>query len=178
VAAALCTLYAGFLFRPLKCILYNRYTKPEKLGENQYSCGNCGHTFQAAVKQLSVKRLPQVLSFQLKRFEHGKSATKIETKIKFPIDLDMTPYTTGHNESSNKQSDRKVNGTPRLTQYQNSNLYTLFAVVNHQGKMDTGHYTMFAKHRGQVTIVFGGMVYPICTPSHNVLYFFFAVVQI
>ncbi|GAB5593679.1 hypothetical protein Unana1_08579 [Umbelopsis nana] len=81
----------------------DRYTKPEKLGENQYSCGNCGRTFQAAVKQLSVKRLPQVLSFQLKRFEHGKSATKIETKIKFPIDLDMTPYTAGYNESSTKQ---------------------------------------------------------------------------
>ena len=32
----------------------------------------------------------------------------------------------------------------------NSNLYTLFAVINHQGKIDTGHYTMFSKHRGEV----------------------------
>ncbi|KAI9490836.1 hypothetical protein BDB00DRAFT_768242 [Zychaea mexicana] len=30
-----------------------------------------------------------------------------------------------------------------------SNLYTLFAVINHQGKIDTGHYTMFSKHRGE-----------------------------
>ncbi|KAL0094685.1 hypothetical protein F4703DRAFT_1902478 [Phycomyces blakesleeanus] len=30
-----------------------------------------------------------------------------------------------------------------------ANMYTLFAVVNHQGKLDTGHYTMFAKHRGE-----------------------------
>lgn len=32
------------------------------------------------------------------------------------------------------------------------NVYTLFSVVNHQGKMDTGHYTMYAKHRNEVTI--------------------------
>lgn len=31
------------------------------------------------------------------------------------------------------------------------NVYTLFSVVNHQGKMDTGHYTMYAKHRNEVT---------------------------
>ncbi|KAJ2957325.1 hypothetical protein NQZ79_g6951 [Umbelopsis isabellina] len=122
----------------------DRYTKSEKLGENQYSCANCGHTFQAAVKQLSVKKLPQVLSFQLKRFEHGKSATKIETKIKFPVDLDMTPYT-----SDSSESNAKSRRTLKLPLSHNSNLYTLFAVVNHQGKMDTGHYTMFAKHRGQ-----------------------------
>ncbi|KAI9250629.1 hypothetical protein BY458DRAFT_536281 [Sporodiniella umbellata] len=29
------------------------------------------------------------------------------------------------------------------------NIYTLFAVVNHQGKVDTGHYTMYAKHRSE-----------------------------
>ncbi|KAI9285198.1 hypothetical protein BC943DRAFT_51018 [Umbelopsis sp. AD052] len=127
----------------------DRYTKPEKLGENQYSCGNCGHTFQAAVKQLSVKRLPQVLSFQLKRFEHGKSATKIETKIKFPIDLDMTPYTTEYGDGSGKHNDKKSHRSSNPPAYNNINVYTLFAVVNHQGKMDTGHYTMFAKHRGQ-----------------------------
>lgn len=32
------------------------------------------------------------------------------------------------------------------------NLYTLFAVINHQGKMDSGHYTMFSKHRGEVFV--------------------------
>ncbi|KAG2183561.1 hypothetical protein INT43_006567 [Umbelopsis isabellina] len=127
----------------------DRYTKPEKLGENQYSCANCGHTFQAAVKQLSVKKLPQVLSFQLKRFEHGKSATKIETKIKFPVDLDMTPYTSDSSESNAKIRDQKLKRALKLPLSHGSNLYTLFAVVNHQGKMDTGHYTMFAKHRGQ-----------------------------
>ncbi|KAG0175128.1 hypothetical protein DFQ30_000611 [Apophysomyces sp. BC1015] len=111
----------------------DRYTCPEKLGPNDYSCSKCGNTFQEATKQLSVKRLPPVLSFQLKRFEHGGSASKIESKIKFPVDLDMSPYTT--KGRTNKQSEE--------------NIYTLFAVINHQGRMDTGHYTMFAKHRGE-----------------------------
>ncbi|KAI9312326.1 hypothetical protein BX666DRAFT_1866253 [Dichotomocladium elegans] len=30
-----------------------------------------------------------------------------------------------------------------------TNLYTLFAVINHHGKIDSGHYTMYAKHRNQ-----------------------------
>ncbi|KAI7852109.1 hypothetical protein BDC45DRAFT_588647 [Circinella umbellata] len=119
----------------------DRYTHPEKLGPNEYSCSKCGNTFQEATKQLSVKRLPPVLSFQLKRFEHGISASKIEAKIKFPVDLDMTPYTT-----HGKQQQKSKN--PSITT-DNPNLYTLFAVINHQGKIDTGHYTMFSKHRGE-----------------------------
>ncbi|KAI7863446.1 hypothetical protein BDF14DRAFT_1844329 [Spinellus fusiger] len=113
----------------------DRYTQPEKLGHNEYSCSKCGNTFQEATKQLSVKRMPPVLSFQLKRFEHGGAATKIETKVRFPVQLDMTPYTTC--------------GKKDLSSSSPSNIYTLFAVVNHQGKLDTGHYTMFAKHRGE-----------------------------
>ncbi|KAI7883276.1 cysteine proteinase [Lichtheimia hyalospora FSU 10163] len=115
----------------------DRYTHPEKLGQNEYSCSKCGNTFQEATKQLSVKRLPPVLCFQLKRFEHGVSVSKIETKIKFPVDLDMTPYTTEGMHNGKSSSDSR-------------NLYTLFAVINHQGKMDSGHYTMFSKHRGEV----------------------------
>ncbi|KAL1932778.1 hypothetical protein VTP01DRAFT_8456 [Rhizomucor pusillus] len=116
----------------------DRYTQPEKLGPNVYSCGKCGNTFQEATKQLSIKRLPPVLSFQLKRFEHRASASKIETKIKFPVDLDMTPYTAQYKEKKKDVSQRDV-----------SNLYTLFAVINHQGKMDTGHYTMYTKSRDE-----------------------------
>lgn len=77
----------------LDCL--DRYTQPEKLGPNEYSCSKCGNTFQEATKQLSIKRIPPVLSIQLKRFEHGTTSTsKIETKIKFPAELDLTPYTS------------------------------------------------------------------------------------
>ncbi|KAG1431038.1 hypothetical protein G6F59_001478 [Rhizopus arrhizus] len=95
-----------------------------------HKLSNCDLFYQEATKQLSIKRIPPVLSIQLKRFEHGTSTSKIETKIRFPIELDLTPYTTSKKRSSD-------------------NIYTLFAVVNHQGKVDTGHYTMFAKHRNE-----------------------------
>ncbi|KAI9247187.1 hypothetical protein BDA99DRAFT_553451 [Phascolomyces articulosus] len=123
----------------------DRYTHPEKLGQNEYSCSKCGNTFQEATKQLSVKRLPPVLSFQLKRFEHGISASKIEAKIKFPVELDMTPYTTHGKQLKSKNSSNSSSSMNMDI----SNQYTLFAVINHHGKIDSGHYTMFSKHRGE-----------------------------
>lgn len=135
----------------------DRYTQPERLGPNEYSCSNCGNTFQEATKQLSVKRLPPVLSFQLKRFEHGSSASKIETKIKFPVELDMTPYTTlGRQKGKHRQVGYTVWGHCASSYSCHGSdtsayLYTLFAVINHQGKLDTGHYTMYSKHRGDVS---------------------------
>ncbi|CAO3574875.1 unnamed protein product [Mortierella alpina] len=148
----------------------DRYTHPEKLGTNEYNCSKCGKTGQEATKQLSMKVIPPVLSFQLKRFEHSMGASKIETKIKFPAQLDMTQYTTSARKlKKNKLAAlQKLNGgssdggspsTPSSTSSTSSitssvdpiptYVYNLFAVINHQGKMDTGHYTAFAKHRGE-----------------------------
>ncbi|KAF9932025.1 hypothetical protein FBU30_009089 [Linnemannia zychae] len=149
----------------------DRYTHPEKLGTNEYNCSKCGKTGQEATKQLSMKVLPPVLSFQLKRFEHSMGASKIETKIKFPAQLDMTQYTTSTRKSKKSKLSalQKLNGgsgsengspsnpsTPSSTSSSQITLepiptyvYNLFAVINHQGKMDTGHYTAFAKHRGE-----------------------------
>lgn len=88
----------------------------------------------------------------------------------------MTPYTTEYGDGTSKHgyvqelehsfrqsyvletnklettSDKKAHRSSASPAYDNINVYTLFAVVNHQGKMDTGHYTMFAKHRGQVKL--------------------------
>jgi ubiquitin C-terminal hydrolase len=43
-----------------------RYTKPEKLGPGQYTCSKCESNMYEASKELSIKKLPPVLSFQLK----------------------------------------------------------------------------------------------------------------
>ncbi|KAK9767114.1 hypothetical protein K7432_003339 [Basidiobolus ranarum] len=76
----------------LDCL--SRYTCPEKLGPKEYSCSKCSNTFQEATKQLSFKALPPILSIQLKRFEHTSSASKIDSLIRIPYELDMTPYTS------------------------------------------------------------------------------------
>ncbi|KAF9578607.1 hypothetical protein BGW38_005503, partial [Lunasporangiospora selenospora] len=154
------------------------YTHPEKLGTNEYNCSKCGKNGQEATKQLSVKVIPPVLSFQLKRFEHSMGASKIETKIKFPAQLDMTQYTTSARKLKKTKmaalqklgADISENGSPSTPSSASSasshtslgngihasalepiptHVYNLFAVINHQGKMDTGHYTAYAKHRGE-----------------------------
>lgn len=42
-----------------------RYTKPEKLGK-EYTCKKCAKPTHEAVKRLSIRKLPPVLSFQFK----------------------------------------------------------------------------------------------------------------
>ncbi|KAK9457240.1 hypothetical protein V1511DRAFT_508683 [Dipodascopsis uninucleata] len=103
-----------------------KFTAVEKL-ETNYSCSFC-KSRQEVTKQLSIRRLPLVLSIQLKRFEHAFKSNKIDSHVPFDMELDMTPYT------NNKKSSKKY-------------IYELFGVVCHQGKINTGHYTCSMKNR-------------------------------
>ncbi|RKO83574.1 hypothetical protein BDK51DRAFT_22687, partial [Blyttiomyces helicus] len=94
-------------------------------------------------KQLSIKKLPPVLSIQLKRFEHTAQASKIESIVRIPAELDMTPYTTrGLCPAAILIATCCSDGIP-------AHRYSLFAVVKHVGSLETGHYTAFAKSRGE-----------------------------
>ena len=44
----------------------DRFTSEENLGSRDYVCGKCGNTNQDATKQMSIHKLPMVVSFQLK----------------------------------------------------------------------------------------------------------------
>ncbi|TPX72993.1 hypothetical protein SpCBS45565_g00311 [Spizellomyces sp. 'palustris'] len=132
-----------------------RFTIPEKL---EYNCSHCKES-KEATKQISIKKLPPVLSIQLKRFEHSaksSSSSKIETIVRVPAELDMTPYTTRAmklrhklrpgsattKKTSRNLGESSMDGIP-------SYKYSLFAVVNHTGRLETGHYTTYARERGQ-----------------------------
>lgn len=105
----------------------DRFTSVERLDTN-YQCSSCNQK-RLVEKQLLVKRLPPVLSIQVKRFEHHHygPSTKIETKVSFPLFLDMAKYT--------------VDGPGRPLRYE------LFGVICHQGSLNTGHYTCMIKTR-------------------------------
>ncbi|XP_017493382.1 PREDICTED: ubiquitin carboxyl-terminal hydrolase 22-A-like [Rhagoletis zephyria] len=109
------------------------FTRTEHLGSSaKIKCKNC-QSYQESTKRLSLKKLPLVASFHLKRFEQTASRfnKKISTFISFPMHLDITPFTT------------------RFTSVCFSfRIYTLFAVVNHSGTLETGHYTAFIRHNG------------------------------
>ncbi|TFK99499.1 hypothetical protein BDV98DRAFT_657301 [Pterulicium gracile] len=148
-----------------------RYTSSEKLGLKDYSCAKCGKASHDASKRLSIKQLPSVLSFQFKRFEqtsHDKAAaSKIATRIRFPEILNMAPYTTLYMTHAEKEND----GTVAAETYDPSVSacsrcshisgflsilgptalyeYELFAVINHEGQLNNGHYTNFARYQDQ-----------------------------
>ena len=95
------------------------FTKDEVLdGENKIECSSC-RVKRTMVKRLQVFRFPQVLVLHLKRF--GNSRKKIRTAVQFPI--------TGFDAS------------PLAYQNDTRPEYDLFAVVDHSGRMNFGHYT-------------------------------------
>lgn len=127
-----------------------RFTAREKLGAEEYTCHNCEKE-QPATKQLSIKRLPPVLSIHLKRFEHHKAtSSKIETKVKFPMKLDLHPYTTRYKSTQTKaaKAARASNINHNANTPANSLMYELATVIVHKGKMDSGHYVSYSREGG------------------------------
>lgn len=109
------------------------FTSAEKL-DILYKCRSC-HAKCPVEKQLFIKRLPSVLSIQLKRFDvAGLGANKIEIPVRFPLYLDMEKYTTESADNGGSKNGHKLQ-------------YQLFGVVCHQGSMNTGHYTCMMKDR-------------------------------
>ncbi|EJT75239.1 hypothetical protein GGTG_05176 [Gaeumannomyces tritici R3-111a-1] len=119
----------------LQDCLDDEYVKSDKC---EYRCHSCNSTQQAR-RHTSIKRLPNVLSIQLKRFEykggrHDKAA-KVETPVQFPLSLNMFPYT-----NRGRSGDSKEN-----YELARSCTYDLLGVVVHVGEIDTGHYTSYCR---------------------------------
>ncbi|VDL98307.1 unnamed protein product [Schistocephalus solidus] len=96
------------------------YFRPEAI-DGLLFCSQC-RVGRPAVKQFSLLHLPNVLCFYLKRCHHD---TKITTSINFPVELDITPFVAQFSSSKSSWQDR----------------YSLYAVLNHSGQTNSGHYT-------------------------------------
>ncbi|XP_023033993.1 ubiquitin carboxyl-terminal hydrolase 2 isoform X2 [Drosophila willistoni] len=97
-----------------------------------WNCPNC-KTKREAIKKLDISKLPPVLVVHLKRFHadpiQSGAYTKKQNYLRFPLEnLEMTPYIA-------RAESRTV--TPKI--------YQLYAVSNHYGTMEGGHYTAFCK---------------------------------
>ncbi|XP_041363994.1 ubiquitin carboxyl-terminal hydrolase 22-like isoform X2 [Gigantopelta aegis] len=126
-----------------------RFTKPEHLGSAaKIKCGKC-HSYQESTKQLTMKKLPVVACFHLKRFEHSTGYhKKISTFVSFPEELDMTPFMSSSRNNSNGYLNQIVQESARSLSCENK--YSLFAVVNHSGTIGSGHYTCYIRlHHNQ-----------------------------
>ncbi|KXN72283.1 cysteine proteinase [Conidiobolus coronatus NRRL 28638] len=110
-----------------------KYIHPEPLPPDSYNCSSCNKPRQAT-KQMKLSKLPKVLCIQFKRFSQYPTPSKIDTPIQLPKYLDLLQYSHSNEES-----------TPGLSPYQ----YQLFAVVNHIGSLDTGHYVNYCWNRNR-----------------------------
>eukprot|EP00184_Porphyridium_aerugineum_P001707 CAMPEP_0184696184 /NCGR_PEP_ID=MMETSP0313-20130426/3559_1 /TAXON_ID=2792 /ORGANISM="Porphyridium aerugineum, Strain SAG 1380-2" /LENGTH=763 /DNA_ID=CAMNT_0027154759 /DNA_START=85 /DNA_END=2376 /DNA_ORIENTATION=- len=152
-----------------------KFTTPEILDGGQTYCSKC-QSKQEAIKQLSFYRLPQILCIHLKRFEHGGATSqKLETLVEFPTSsLDMSPFlsstifkdkamisldASGQAVAAETEDvlanlrieKRDSDGVDELLTVRNElgRIYDLFAVVNHLGKIDRGHYISWVRLRDE-----------------------------
>ena len=96
--------------------------------EDNWTCERCKIPVRAE-KQLQIWRLPEILICHLKRFSYGGSGggTKINTAIDFELEIDLIDVIE---EESPKQSVK----------------FELFAISQHFGSLNYGHYTAIIKH--------------------------------
>ncbi|OLN87650.1 putative ubiquitin carboxyl-terminal hydrolase 8 [Colletotrichum chlorophyti] len=116
--------------------LDEEYVKSDKC---EYRCHSC-NSMQQAKRATTIKRLPNVLAIQLKRFEykqgrHDRAPSKIDTVVNFPLQLNMLPYTTrGKGNDPKDQFDLGRSCT-----------YDLLSVVVHWFKFNDHKVEMAAK---------------------------------
>ncbi|XP_069762623.1 ubiquitin carboxyl-terminal hydrolase 31 [Narcine bancroftii] len=129
---------------------FHLYTKEEQLApDDAWRCPHCKQLQQGSIK-LSLWTLPDVLIIHLKRFkQEGDKRTKLQNLVKFPLTgLDMTPHVVKRSQSSWSLPShwspwRRPYGLGRDPE---DYLYDLYAVCNHHGTMQGGHYTAFCKN--------------------------------
>lgn len=114
---------------------FKEYTSEDKLDDNnKFICSNCSGKggeiqLRSAVKQLQLHTLPEVFIIHLKRFNIDHIVTKNTMHVEYPLLIDVGRYCTGQLSNDKRQSTR----------------YSLFAVIQHIGTLNFGHYTAYIK---------------------------------
>ena len=103
--------------------LLTNFNQIEKLSkDNEWFCPKC-KKLQLADKKMEIYSISEIVIIHLKRFRNNR---KIENIVDFPIEgLDLTKYLPNQNEKY---------------------IYDLFAVANHVGGLQGGHYYAYCKN--------------------------------
>ncbi|KAL4571439.1 hypothetical protein LXL04_018198 [Taraxacum kok-saghyz] len=125
----------------------DRFTRPEKLGSDQkFFCQNC-QIRQESLKQMSIRKLPLVHCFHIKRFQHSQNLSqKVDKYMQFPFSLDMSPYLSS--SILRGRFGNRIGKDPEGSEVGGSE-FELFAVVTHTGKLDAGHYVTYLRVRNE-----------------------------
>lgn len=131
----------------------DRFTRPERLGTDQkFFCQQC-QVRQESLKQMSIRKLPLVSCFHIKRFEHSstrKMSRKVDRYLQFPFSLDMAPYLSS--SILRRRFGNRIfpfDGDEPEASNELSSEFELFAVVTHTGKLDAGHYVTYLRLSNQ-----------------------------
>uniref|UniRef100_A0A5F7ZU05 ubiquitinyl hydrolase 1 n=1 Tax=Macaca mulatta TaxID=9544 RepID=A0A5F7ZU05_MACMU len=122
------------------------YTKEEQLAQDDaWKCPHCQVLQQGMVK-LSLWTLPDILIIHLKRFcQVGERRNKLSTLVKFPLSgLNMAPHVAQRSTSPEAGLGPWPSWKPPgclPTSCPLDFLYDLYAVCNHHGNLQGGHYT-------------------------------------
>ncbi|XP_048472024.1 ubiquitin carboxyl-terminal hydrolase 8-like isoform X4 [Rhincodon typus] len=127
-AQELLLFFLNVLHNDLKRDCLRLFFKEEVLSSrDQPFCSFCGRK-QDQTESIQLLKAPDIIIIHLKRFEsddHGNR--KLTSTVTFPLeDLDLSQYTTNPSTQQLK--------------------YHLYAVVNHTGTLDSGHYTAYCKN--------------------------------
>lgn len=106
---------------------------------NDLDCKNC-ETKKLSTKQLTLKHIPMVLCFILKRFGQPSDnvSNKITTVVEFPETLNMGKFIKKKTVTGNSFINEC------LSTYET--VYKLYAVICHEGLLNGGHYLSYIRH--------------------------------
>ena len=171
VARSLTSIAPRYHSQSGECSVYScltQFTAPELLtGQNKWACEKCNQiqaaranqnsdselesssssnekkkpksktVYSNASKQLLIFCPPAVLTIQLKRFQQSMyNLRKVNRHVEFPLVLNLAPFC-----SSTSISTSTVNAGVKDI------LYHLYAIVEHSGRLQGGHYTAYVKVR-------------------------------
>jgi len=136
---------------------------PESLeGDNAYQCDACNARRRAeaeaegveppppagqpGVRWTQVARTPAALTLHLKRFRWmGRKVQKLDAHVPFPPSLDLAPYACLAGAPVKHVSQLPRAAAAAVSQ----SALRLYAVVEHQGSFEGGHYIAFVKLGGE-----------------------------
>ncbi|XP_018423799.1 PREDICTED: ubiquitin carboxyl-terminal hydrolase 43 [Nanorana parkeri] len=130
---------------------FQLYTKEEQLApDDAWRCPHCKVLQQGTVK-LSLWTLPDILIIHLKRFRQvGSRRNKLSTLVRFPLTgMDMAPHVVKRGQGSKgpggQWSSWKTAPSP-VDGGQLDVMYDLYALCNHHGSLQGGHYTAYCRN--------------------------------
>lgn len=139
------------------------FTEPEVLEkENAYKCPKCKRAVTAR-KQFTIYRTPAILSIQLKRFTW--SGSKINKKVAYAQNLDLSPFMTESNVLSAEQAREVIKSQGKISKEKRTQMlrgtggrrshascqYELYGVLVHiGGGCRSGHYICYVKSAADI----------------------------